>query len=148
MQAIRDPNLAAKVDILQDIKEGSWLELSQLARENIITAHQWSQSLAGLSVAGSLGTNQQIRAEFDIIQNTVIRPTQQNILGTWINKILPEIAEFIGKDFGKNELDLLNTTPISFAGDLDIMQIIEQDEAREALGLKPLNKDVTNGNTN
>jgi hypothetical protein len=126
--------MAAKVDILQDIKEGSWLELGQIARENIITAHEWSQSLAGLSTAGSLGTNQQIRAEFEIIQNTVIKPIQDQLLNQWLNRTLLEAAEYEGKDFGNNQLDILNNMPVSFAGDIPVSQVLTMDEQREVLG--------------
>ena len=149
LQVLSDPAMKANIEILQDIKEGSWLELGQIARENIITAHEWSQALAGLSTAGTLGSNQQIRSEFEIITNTVIDPIQNQILSQWLNKTLLEAGEFEGKDFGNNQIDILNNTPVSFAGDLAVSQVLTVDEQRDVLGYEPLeNQGGDDANTN
>jgi len=138
LQVLSDPATAAKIDILQDIKEGSWLELGQIAKENIVTAHEFTQSLAGMATSGSLGTNQQMRAEFEVLQNTVIRPMQQQLLSQWLSKTMPQVGEYESKDFGNNELDILNNSPVSFSGDIPASVVLTTDEQREILGFEPL----------
>jgi hypothetical protein len=140
-QVIANKEDAANVHILDSSKEGSWTELGQIARENIITAHQWSPALAGLMTAGSLGSNQQIRAEFEIVQNTVIRPIQSVMLGQWLNRTMRDAAEFLTIDFGKSELVLLNNSPLSFMTDISIAEFMTKDEVREEFGLKPIEDD-------
>ena len=150
LQVLSDPSTAAKIDILQDIKEGSWLELAQIAKENIVTAHEFTHSLAGMATAGSLGTNQQLRAEFEVLQNTVIRPIQRQILGQWLSKTMPQVSEFEMLDFGNNELDILNSSPVSFSGDIPASVVLTIDEQREILGFEPLQQNIggQDANTN
>jgi phage portal protein BeeE len=144
LQVVSDPNTAAKfVDMGANMKEGSWLELAKLAQDNIIKAHEWNVALGGIETAGSLGSNQQIRSEADFIQNTVIKPIQNQLLSQWLNKTLPDAAKWLNIDFGNNELDILNNSPVSFSGDIVPSDILTINEQREILGYAPIDQQPT-----
>lgn len=138
INVLRDEAAKTDVKILEDRNEGNFLELSQLARENIITAHRWTPALTGKSVAGQLGSNQQIRAELEIIQNTVIQPAQNLILTKLINPVITEAALWMSESWDNISLEITSTMPISFLGDLNPAEVLTPNEQREALGLEPL----------
>jgi capsid portal protein len=144
INVLRDETAKADVQILEDRNEGNFMELSQLARENIITAHRWTPALTGKSVAGQLGSNQQIRAELEIIQNTVIKPAQNLIITKIINPIICEAAEWMGESWNNVSLEISTTMPISFLGDLDPAEVMTPNEQRETLGLEPLDNQFDN----
>ena len=155
IQALRDEASKMDVQILNDQSEGSFLELAQLAREEIITGSRWKSSLAGLTTAGQLGSNQQIRAEFDIVYNTVIRPVQKKIMRA-LNAIFAK-AEALGVEgFSSSiSLDLTKAMPVTFAGDIKPEEVLTINELREELGRGPLEsgdiintKTGANGDTN
>jgi hypothetical protein len=80
-----------------------------------------------------------------VLQNTVIRPIQQQILGQWLSKTMPQVSEFEMLDLGNNELDILNSTPVSFSGDIPASVVLTIDEQREILGFEPLQQQNTGG---
>jgi len=145
MQVLSDPSMASKVDILSNQYDGMWTELGTVARDNIITAHEWSPSLVGVTVAGSLGDNQQMRNAFEVVSNTVIRPIQNTIYGQWLNRTLQEAAAFEGKDFGNSELKPLNNNPVSFLGDINVASVLTTDEQREILGYEEVQEEEMTG---
>jgi len=59
-----------------------------------------------------------------------------------LNKVLSTISEVKGEAWKDLALDLKKTSIVSFAGDLDIMQVLTTDEMREELGKDPLNNDI------
>lgn len=140
-QVLSDESMRADVQTLSDDSEGNFLELSQMAKAQIITAHRWTPALAGVSTAGQLGSNQQIRAEFEILQNTVIEPVQNQFLSKWINPMLDEVSD-CGGDFGEVSLGFKNVVPVSFVGDLKPSEVLTMNEQREVLGFDPLNTDT------
>jgi hypothetical protein len=89
-QVLADESYKADVQILEDKNEGNFLNLSNICRQNIVTAQRWTMSLAGMGISGQLGSNQQIRTEFEVLQNTVIKPIQNTLLGEWVNKSIKE----------------------------------------------------------
>jgi capsid portal protein len=144
IQALRDPAYKSDVQILDSSAEGEFMDLQNLAQNNIIAAHRWSVSLTGLRSAGSLGTNQQIRSEFDIVYNTVIRPMQRLYLTKFLNPIIQDAALFLGYDWKAIALDISKPMPVSFAGDITIEKILTVDEMRQELGFQPTAKqDIT-----
>lgn len=138
INVLRDESAKADVQVLEDKNEGNFLVLSQLAKDNIITAHRWTPALAGKSVAGTLGSNQQIRSELEIIQSTVIKPAQNLMLTKAINPIICEAAEWMETDWKDTSLDIVSTMPISFLGDLDPNETLTINEKRQTLGLEPM----------
>jgi hypothetical protein len=115
-----------------------------MAQEAIIEASSWTAALTGLRTAGSLGTNQQIRSEFDIVYNTVIRPAQRAFLTKFLNPIIQSAGEFLGYNWKSIALDIAKPTPVSFLGDIVISDVLTQDEQRKELGFEPLNIEQTN----
>jgi hypothetical protein len=144
VQALRDESYKADVQILNNQEEGEFQALADLAAKEIITAHRWTPSLAGLSTAGQLGSNQQIRSEFDIVYNTVIRPAQQYVM-RWINKAIDIAGEVTGNDWTGIDLDLKKPMPVTFAGDIEVSNVMTVNEQRKELGLEPLEQ-IEDGN--
>lgn len=151
IQALRDPTYKSDVQVLNSAAEGEFLNLQNMSQTNIIAAHRWSVSLTGLRTAGSLGTNQQIRSEFDIVYNTVIRPMQRLYLTKLLNPIIQDAALWLGYDWSNIALDISKPMPVSFAGDIPIKDILTVDEMRGELGFQPIEKEqinTDNGDTN
>jgi capsid portal protein len=140
IQALRDETYKADVQILNNKDEGEFLALAQLAREQIITAHRWSVALSGQATAGSLGSNQQIRSEFDIVYNTVIRPVQK-LIARSLNSIFSKAFSLglEGFDYSNRiAVDLAKASPVSFSGDIKPEEVLTVNELREELGKQPL----------
>ena len=147
VQVLSDETMKADVQLLKDDSEGNFMQLSELARQNIVTAHRWTMSLSGMQTAGSLGSNQQIRTEFEILQNMVIKPVQKVFLSQWLNPTISDAANFLGLNFRDVSLAFKSSTPISFLGDLDVKTVLTIDEQREILGFDPI-KQQTNDEPN
>jgi hypothetical protein len=116
------------------------MQLQNIAQQAIISAHRWTMSLTGLRSSGSLGSNQQIRSEFDIVYNTVIRPNQRLFLTKFLNPVIQDAGKFFGKNWTNIALDIAKPMPVSFAGDLKIENVLTLDEQRAELGFQPLQK--------
>ena len=144
IQALRDPTYKSDVQILNSAAEGEFLNLQNMSQTNIVAAHRWSVSLTGLRTAGSLGTNQQIRSEFDIVYNTVIRPMQRLYLTKLLNPIIQDAALWLGYNWSNIALDIAKPMPVSFAGDIPIKDILTVDEMRGELGFQPIEKTEIN----
>ena len=144
-QVLADKEFAASVQLLTDNKEGNYLQLQQLAREAIISSARWTQSLTGIATAGSLGTNQQLRAELEYLQNIVISPVQKIIENSFLNVLVKEISEWERlPQFQNVSLKIAKSTPVSFVTEIDIKQVLTQDEQRELLGYQPIQNAATN----
>jgi hypothetical protein len=141
VQVLSDESMKADVQTLEDNSEGNFMDLSQLARQNIVTAHCWTMSMAGMGVGGQLGSNQQIRSEFEILNKMVIEPAQRIILKNWILPSIKEAAMWSGGGFEDANLGIKTTIPISFLGDLKPEEVLTIDEQREILGKDPLEND-------
>lgn len=141
IQALRDETYKADVQILNNQNEGEFELLSKLVTDKIVTAFGAHPSLTGIATAGQLGTNQQIRSEFDIFFNGNIRPMQRRIMSK-MNKVLSVLSEVKGGSWNDLALDLKKTAPVTFAGDLDVMKVLTVDEMREELGKDPLNNNT------
>lgn len=127
--------IAPEINVLDDRKEGAFLELAALTNQSLVTAHRWTMSLAGFATAGSLGTNQQIRAEYEFTFNDVIRPMQVELL-KWVNTSINLCEEWTGEKFGTS-LEISNQSPVSFVNDIRIADVLSIDEQREILGYEP-----------
>lgn len=137
IQALRDPTYKSDIQVLDSSSEGEFMSLQKLAQESIISAHRWSVSLTGLRTSGSLGSNQQIRSEFDIVYSTVIRPVQRLFLTKFLNPVIQDAGEFLGQNWTNIALDISKPMPVSFAGDIPVEQVLNRNEMRAELGLEP-----------
>lgn len=126
------------VKVLETKNEGEFLQLMQMAKAGIITAHGWTAALAGEAVPGRLGTNQQIRDEYEMVMATSIKPMQKLVLDSTLNPIL----KAMGFNYGVEHLDI---TPVSFKGSINPAQVLTQDEQREILGYPALNQNQNIG---
>jgi len=143
IQALRDPTYKSDVQVLNSSSEGEFMTLQNLAQTNIIAAHRWSVSLTGLRTAGSLGTNQQIRSEFDIVYHTVIRPMQRLFLTKFLNPVIQDAGKYLGENWSNIALDISKPMPVSFAGDIPVEKILTANEMRQELGFEPLQQTET-----
>jgi hypothetical protein len=133
IQVLRDEKQKAVWTPMTKEQEGEFLELQQAASEKIVTACGWSAALAGISTAGKLGSNQEIRSETEKVQNTVIKPVQNVFCNRVINPYLKELSAFVPalKDV---QFGISNSTPVSFMGDINVEANLTVDEKRELLG--------------
>lgn len=148
VQVLRDERLKANVQTIEDKSEGNYLELQQLASQAIVTALRWTTSLAGIATAGRLGSNEQIKHELEIVQNTAIAPVQSFLESRIINPIVREASDWLGKSFGDISLSFSVSTPISFIGDIDPEANLTTNEKREILGFDPLDDQQSPNNDN
>lgn len=140
VQVLRDEKQKANWVPMTKELEGEFLELQQTASEKLVTACGWSAALAGISTAGKLGSNQEIRSETEKVQNTVIKPMQNVFCNRVINVFLSELAKFSPALKGI-QFAISNSMPVSFMGDINVEANLTQDEKRELLGYGPLETD-------
>jgi hypothetical protein len=130
-QMLDDETQKTNVQLFDNVKDGDFTVLQELADQNIISAHRWHPALSGIKSAGQLGNNQEIRNAFEIVKNTVIRGYQIKL-----NKAFDMMLEEAG--FGDIKVSVHTKSPVSFIGDIDINSVLTTNEKREMLGLPPL----------
>lgn len=143
-QLLDSPDQATKITEFSSVKEGQFTELQNLATQNIISGHRWYASLAGIQTAGSLGSNQQIRNEYNIALKGLVIPQYQKPLLRLFNNIV----KILGFDF---ELGIMNVAPVGIEDRIDPMKVLERNELRELLGYEPIENDtngIDNGDNN
>lgn len=138
IQALRDPSYKSDVQVLNSGTDGEFMTLQNLAQTNIIAAHRWSVSLTGLRTAGAQGSNQQMRTEFDIVYNNVIRPMQRLFLTKFLNPVIQDAGKWFGYNWTNIALDIAKSMPTSFAGDIPVDKVLTQNEMRAELGFAPI----------
>lgn len=69
--------------------EGDWVQIKNQSNETLIMAHNWFTSLSGLATPGSLGTNQQVKTEYELAKSTTIADVQEFFLEEY-KKIISE----------------------------------------------------------
>lgn len=138
VELLDSPEQAAHIKEFERERDGEFQMLSELAVKNIITAHRITPSLAGLETAGKLGSNQQIRNEYDKFMNSVVIPDFQEPLLREFNRIIKEAGFDV-------EIDILNVAPVGINESIDVNAVITINEARAALGMELL-EDEEQGN--
>lgn len=123
---------------LHSFTEGSYLKLTESSRDNILIAHGFTASLAGISVAGKLGSNENIETEFEIIQKGIIAPAQKKIQNEFLIPLFKEIDATYNTTLEADFVGLEVIAPASMRGKLDPKEALTRDEQREALGFAPL----------
>lgn len=149
IQILRDEKQKANWIPMTKELDGEFLELQQTASGKLVTACGWSAALAGISTAGKLGSNQEIKSETEKVQNTTIKPIQNVFCNRVINPYLKELSEFTPalRDI---QFGISNTMPVSFMGDINVEANLTTDEKRELLGygaMEVQNDFVTASNT-
>lgn len=107
--------------------EGDWMDLHQQSSDDLVIAHNWFRSLAGIADNTGFDTKR-ILNEYDIAVGTVIEEEQSTILSAF-NMILDRFG------IDASSLDFINKPPVSIATMIDVNKIVTKGEARQALGL-------------
>lgn len=112
-----------------------YVALQELLVQNIMIGHRiTSPMLLGVKTEGQLGGRDELLQAFELYQNTVIKPYQEQILKT-LKKILTI-----------NDINLpisfVQASPITSKFSIEDMKaVMTQDEIRKELGLEPLEND-------
>jgi len=133
VELLDSPEQAASIKEFERERDGEFLELSQLTTKAIITAHRITPSLAGIETGGKLGSNQQIKDEYDKFMNSVVIPDFQEPLLKMLNKIISRDTKY-----GNIEIGILNVAPVGNSERVDINGVVTINEARKMLGLDEL----------
>jgi len=145
IQLVDSLDQATNITEFTTAREGELLELQNLATQTIIAGHRWFASLAGISQAGSLGSNQQIRNEYNIALKGVVVPQFQNPLLRMFNDLLT-IAGFENVKLG-----VLNVAPVGIEDKIEPKEVLSINEQRELLGYEPIEEkedEPNNGDDN
>jgi hypothetical protein len=137
VELLDSPDQAASIKEFERERDGEFLELSQLTTKAIITAHRITPSLAGIETGGKLGSNQQIKDEYDKFMNSVVIPDFQEPLLKVLNKIISRDTRY-----GNIEIGILNVAPVGNSSRVDINGVVTINEARKMLGLDELEGDI------
>ena len=141
IQVLTDEKYKLDATILEDTSDGNYMDLSKLASQGVITGNRWTMSLAGFATGGKLGTNQQIRDEFEFVTNTVIKPGRRTITEKIINPFISENAKQNPK-LKNIMLSIANMNPISLSSKLDPTKVLSTNEQREILGYDKLDEEA------
>jgi hypothetical protein len=140
IQLVDSLDQATNITEFTTAREGELLELQNLATQTIIAGHRWFASLAGISQAGSLGSNQQIRNEYNIALKGVVIPQFQKPLLRMFNDLL-KIA-----GFNDIKLDVLNVAPVGIEDKIEPKEVLSINEQRELLGYEPIEENENEPN--
>ena len=134
-QMVDSQDNKTNVQLFDGIKDGDFTELQQLADQNIISSHRWHPSLSGIQTAGKLGSSQEIRNAFELVNNTVIRG-YKNMLIPVFNMMLEEAG------FGDVTIKVHTKSPITYANEISVEQALSKNEKRDLLGFEAQEEDV------
>jgi len=138
IQLLDDPSQATKITEFSTVREGQFEELQRLATQSIISGHRWFASLSGLQTAGQLGSNQQIRNEYNIALKGLVIPQFQKPLLRMFN----DLVKIAGFDY---ELGVMNVAPVGIEDKIEPKEVLTTDEQRALLGYEPLEEDLEDG---
>lgn len=113
----------SKFTPIQSNNEGDWLDLHNVSKNDMVTAHSWFISLAGLDYSTGISADR-ILSEYSVALSMVIEPEQARLLG-----VLRDILDTAGVD--ASSLEFVNKAPI-----LAKPQYMKVWEARKADGLE------------
>lgn len=108
---------------LDNLAEGEFMNLQQLAQNNIISGHSWFASLAGITTPGALGDRGSLQVQYEAAMNGVAIPRYR----------IP-VLEFLGAAMDETELEVANIQPVSVASALDPKSVISIGRQQEILG--------------
>ena len=121
----------ANVTILEDNKDGSFMEYQELTRNNLVTAHRWQPALSGIVSSGKMNnTGSEIRIAYDLVMRTVVQDTTDQVFNV-IKDVIGELLEI-----DSSSMAIQFESPISYASDIDITQIADVNELRKLIGLE------------
>ena len=121
--------------------EGAFLKLTESAQKEILIAHGFTASIAGIETAGKLGSSQNIQTEFEIILNGQIRPAQKVIIDEFLLPAFREIDATYKTTLEADFMGLEPVMPASMRGSINPADVLTRDEQRAQLGYAPLTEE-------
>lgn len=95
---------SSKFTPIQSDNDGDWLNLHNVSKNDMVTAHSWFISLAGLDYTTGISSDRMLN-EYSVALSTIIEPEQAKIL-----EILRSILNLVGID--GESLGFVNRAPI------------------------------------
>jgi hypothetical protein len=133
-QISENPDLVTKFTPFEQSYQGFFMELASLCKEFIAIGMGVPLSLVQ-ATPGQLGSNQQLRSEFELLYNTEIFEIQQAVMRKIVKPYLDTVAEYEDKPWLKEvEIGFRNIIPVSYKGDLDVNKLLSVNEGRELIG--------------
>lgn len=105
MVSVSNEEGGAKFTPIQSQNEGDWRLLHELSSSDLVVAHSWFMTLAGLNYTSGFSADR-VKHEYEIALNTVILPEQAELL-----EVLQSIFNKVGID--GSSLAFRNSAPIS-----------------------------------
>jgi hypothetical protein len=136
LQILRNKTDAADIQIIDDKSEGNFIELQNLATQQIITSEGWFPSISGIATPGKLGSSQELKDGIELAINMKIKPIRRKFLQKIINPFIKENKDVNGAIKG-TMLTIANSNPISLASSIIPNDALSRNEQREILGYEP-----------
>ncbi|WP_313215011.1 hypothetical protein [Soonwooa sp.] len=123
--------------------EGSFLKLDENVESKIIDSNNWDSALYGQHQSTGIGNGgfAYLSAVFETKNKTVIEPTQNLIKEDLLNPFFEIYDNWMGTKFSDLEIEFKTVSPVSFAGELNINNILTKDEGREIIGKEKIGND-------
>jgi hypothetical protein len=123
-----------------DLTKEDFGQVDQLIQTNIFSGHQvTTPSIFGIAVAGQLGTRTEMRDGYEIFKNTYVNAKQM-----FLESAFNMLAGYAGY---AEDLKIMPTEPVGIdLSETTLMQIMDKDELREKIGLKPIEVKQTSTN--
>lgn len=130
---LQDGTEPAKIDILETKKEGSFKELLRMCEQKIMQSEFFSDALLGNKTAGELGGSQQLRTELQNKYEQIFVPNQKEISRKVLQPIIDLFFTLKGVK-SRVSMEFVKNLPVTFAGEIDINEVLSIDERRQILG--------------
>lgn len=140
VQLVDSPEQKIDVYEFDREKDGEFINLDKLSTDAIVAAHRITPSLAGLETQGKLGSNQQLRQEYDKFMNSVIIPDFQEPMLRVLNRLIKKETPWDNIKIG-----ILNVSPVGNSDRIDVNAVTTVNEGREIMGLEPFAEDDPRG---
>ena len=116
--------------------DGSFLKLDENVESKIIDSNNWDSALYGQHQTSGIGNGgfAYLSAVFETKNKTVIQPAQKLIKDDLINPFFEIYDAWMGTKFSDLELEFETVSPVTFAGELQINDLLTVDEGREIIG--------------
>lgn len=127
----------AKVDLLSQKREGSYMNTLEYAERKIMQSESWSDALMGNKAPGELGGSQNLRTELEYKYQELILPIQQFLSKRLLGPIIKEFFATLNQE-SNISLKFVKNIPVTLFGEIDVQSVLSTDELREELDKQPL----------
>lgn len=145
LQVLRSKTDASDIQIIEDKSDGSFMELQNLATQQIITSEGWFPSISGIAQPGKLGSSQELKDGIELAINMKIKPVRRKFLQKFFNPFISENRN-VNSNIGNTMLTIANSNPISLASSIAPKDALTRNELREVLGYAPEEEQEVNQN--